>query len=193
MNGRPWLVVARLCDGDLSFDIDAGSDGGTVISNWNGLQLERCGFPAPFDTFKGRLTGAFDLAATASNSQPKGAGRLQLDGIQTPLPEGVGLGLDQLQLDQFVTDWEFDGDAIKLSGLAVKTPEVVAQGDGKIFPRGQVGESRLQLRLTAKPQPYAPANIRKLFEGLPAVPGEPDARLVIIEGTVNAPRVVQHE
>lgn len=193
LDGRPWHIVARLCDGDLTFDVDAGSTGGTLKSDWNGLQLERCGFPAPFDTFKGRLTGDFDLTATGTPSHATGAGRLQMDGIQTPFPEGGALGLAQLQLEQFVTDWKFDGEAIKLSGLSAKTPEVIAQGDGSIFPRGNLGESRLQLRLTAKPQPYAPANVRKLFEGLPAVPGEPDARLVIVEGTLNAPRVVRHE
>lgn len=193
LTGRPWIVNAKLCNGDLSFDIDAGTTGGTVKSAWSALQLDRCGFPAPFDTFKGSLTGDFDLTATGGSSPPKGAGHLQMDGIQTPLPEGGSLGLDQLQLEQFVTEWTFDGDAIKLSGLSLKTPEVVARGDGSIFPRGQIGDSRLQLRLTAKPQPYAPPKIRKVFEGLPAVPGEPDARLVIVEGTIGNPRVVQHE
>ena len=191
---RPVHVRIDLCDGHIEGDGDADPHDGTSLDlTWTELHVERCGLPTLLAAIQGGTNGTASLRHLGGATQPQGDGHIEVTAARVPLPDSPIEAIDELLVDRFTSDWRFANLTITLQNPVFKTPDVEGHGQGTIQLHGNPEQSVLQLRFTVTPQPYIRPAVRKLLNALPSAPSEPNARLLLLQGTLSEPQVVRNE
>lgn len=155
------------------------------------VQLQRYPLVSSFlqeGTIAGLLSGAITLEDHGGDA--RAAGELDLDHASlTDAKYGV-FPLPALHFDKAETKFSFQGNRLDVQELEANGPELRVSISGQIALREPIGDSVLNLKLTALPGANAPDEVKNFLQLLPPLPknAKPDTPRVI-SGTLKFPRV----
>ncbi len=154
------------------------------------VQLQRSPLISSFlqeGTIAGLLSGAITLEDHGGDA--RAAGELDLDHASVTDAKYI-IPLPALHFDKAETKFSFQSNRLDVQEFEANGPELRLSISGQIALREPIGDSVLNLKLTALPGPNAPDEVKNFLQLLPPLPknAKPDTPRVI-SGTLKFPRV----
>jgi hypothetical protein len=100
-------------------------------------------------------------------------------------------GVAVLHADPALVRWALAGDRVTITAIELAGPELRATGTGSVQLGGALADSPLHLDLQVASGPQASPVLRDLVARLPPSLASPNARRLLVGGTLAAPRPLE--
>jgi len=180
--GYPWHGRVGICRGTA--DAVLGADD-VLALDLRDLDLAAC--PA--------LAGLVGTAEGVASVRDVRSAARTADGtltIRAGAWRGAGRfvpGVDTLHLDPATIRWTLADERLALTAIDARGPELELHGSGTVQLASVPAASALALDLVVTPGPSLPPFLRQLMTTLPPAALGPEARRLMVAGTLGAPRL----
>lgn len=189
---RSVTVSGPLYGGNVDLQISTGDTNRATLTV-DALQLQRYALLTSLldgGQLVGALSGAATVEAHGSNTdEMRAAGELELDRASLTDAKTAGFPIPPLHFDAISLKFSLQGTRLEIQELEGDGPDLKFSINGQIALRQPVGDSVLNLKLTAVPGAEATDQIKTILSFLPppAKGAKPDAPHTI-SGTLSKPR-----
>jgi type II secretion system protein N len=184
-------AVAAMYGGELDGEFAASEGLRRATVTIDGVQLQRYPLASGFleeGTVAGLLSGVITVEDHAGET--RAAGELGLDKASITDAKFNFFPLPALHFDKADMKFSLQGGRLDVQELDATGPELKLSLSGQVVLREPLGDSVLNLKLTALPGANSPDEVKNLLQLLPPPPkgAKPDAPRVI-SGTLKFPRI----
>lgn len=184
-------ATALMYGGELEGELNVSEGMRRATVTIDGLQLQRYPLASSFlqeGTVAGLLSGAITVEDHGGDT--RAAGEVDLDKASITDAKFNFFPLPALHFDKAEMKFSMQGGRLDVQELEAGGPELKISLSGQVALRDPIGDSVLNLKLTAQPGANSPDEVKNLLLLLPPLPknAKPDTPRVI-SGTLKFPRV----